>query len=136
MIEQIDKGELFKRNPITFVTTKLTQENYGGLFGRSATMLNAKIFYENQRKGISATLRGFYRGRYGLGDMNGNLVLDEDNEYVAGYFTCNFSVSKELFKQKVRIQTGIDNVFNQQDTQNIPTLAGRLLWAGAMIKIF
>ncbi len=135
IVEQLNKGEIFRRNPITFVTTRLTEADYGGLFGRSANTLNAKVFYENIAKGISATLRGFYRGRYGLGDNNGNLILDEDSEYISGYFTCNISASKEFFKQKLRLQVGIDNVFDQKDTQNIPNLAGRLLWIGANFKV-
>jgi outer membrane receptor for ferrienterochelin and colicins len=135
IVEQLHRGEIFRRNPITFVTTRLTEADYGGLFGRSANTLNAKVFYENSAKGISATLRGFYRGRYGLGDSNGNLILDEDSEYISGYFTCNISASKEFFKQKLRLQAGIDNVFDQKDTQNIPNLAGRLLWIGANFKV-
>ncbi len=135
IVEQLNKGEIFRRNPQTFVVTRLTEADYGGLFGRSANTLNAKVFYENVAKGISATLRGFYRGRYGLGDNNGNLILDEDSEYISGYFTCNISASKEFLKQKLRLQAGIDNVFDQKNTQNIPNLAGRLLWIGANFKV-
>jgi hypothetical protein len=35
----------------------------------------------------------------------------------------------------LRLQAGIDNVFDQKDTQNIPNLAGRLLWIGANFKV-
>lgn len=135
ILEKIDKGEIFRRNPETFVTSLVTRSDYGGLFGRSANMLNVKVLYENTARHIFATFRGFYRGKFGLGDKNGNLILDEENEYVSGYFTCNISVGKEFFKQKFRLQTGIDNIFNQTDMQNIPNLAGRLAWVSANFKI-
>ncbi len=135
VVEQIENGELFRRDPQTLAVSRVTQKEYGGLFGRSRNMLNVKLFYENQKHGIAANLRGIYRGKYGLGDRNGNLVLDEASEYVAGYFTWNLSVSKELWNKKIRLQSGIDNLFDQKDPQNIPNLAGRLIWTSINFQI-
>ncbi|TAH19016.1 MAG: TonB-dependent receptor [Cytophagales bacterium] len=135
IIEQVNNGEIFKRDPQTLAVSRVSSKEYGGLFGRSPHTLNVKLFYENQQRGISANVRGIYRGKYGIGDRNGNLILDDDIEYVSGYFTWNMSVSKELLNKKLRLQTGIDNIFNQKDPQNIPNLAGRLLWVSVNFQI-
>jgi outer membrane receptor for ferrienterochelin and colicins len=135
VVEQIENGELFRRDLQTLGVSRVLKKEYGGLFGRSRNMLNVKLFYENQKHGISANIRSIYRGEYGLGDRNGNLILDEGSEYVRGYFMWNFSFTKELLNKKVRIQTGIDNIFDQKDPQNIPNLAGRLMWASIHFQI-
>jgi outer membrane receptor for ferrienterochelin and colicins len=129
VLDKIEKGEIFKRDATTLITTRVTKNEYGGLFGRSKHMFNFKIFYENTQKGITANLRTVYRGKYGLGDRNGNLILDESNEYVADYWTLHFSASKDFWKKRLRGQVGVDNVLNYKDIQNIPSLAGRLVWA-------
>lgn len=134
ILAQIDRGELFRRNPQTLQTERLSRRDYGGLFGRSRHMANLKLFYEG-KKGFSSNLRAIYRGKYGFGDRNGNLVLDEPSEYVNGYATLNWAASQEFFKKKLRGQVGIDNVLNYTDIQNIPSLPGRLIWASVQWNI-
>ena len=129
ILNKIEKGEIFKRDANTLTTTRVSKNEYGGLFGRSKHMLNFKIFYENAQKGITANLRAVYRGKYGLGDRNGNLILDETNEYVTDYWTFHFSASKDFWKKRLKGQIGVDNILNYKDVQNIPSLAGRLYWA-------
>ncbi|TAF21951.1 MAG: DUF2813 domain-containing protein, partial [Nostocales cyanobacterium] len=99
VIKQIANGELFSRDPQTLVTTRLSTDDYGGLFNRSRNMWNIKLFYENLKHNFSANIRGIYRGKYGLGDRNGNLILDQDYEYVQGFMTWNMAVSKEFFNK-------------------------------------
>ncbi len=135
VIEEVKNGDIFRRNPQTLAVSRVTLKDYGGLFGRSNNMVNIKLFYENPTHGISANIRGIYRGSYGLGDRNGNLILDDKSEYVSGYTIWNVAISKELINKKLRLQTGIDNIFNQKDPQNIPNLAGRLLWASVNFQI-
>ncbi len=135
VLARIDKGEVFRRNPQTLQTERLSRKDYGGLFGRSKNMANLKLFYEG-KKGFTANLRVIYRGRYGFGDRNGNLVLDEENEYVQGYATLNLAASQEFYKKKIRGQVGIDNLLNYNDFQNIPNLPGRLVWASVQWNIF
>jgi outer membrane receptor for ferrienterochelin and colicins len=128
IVQKIDNGEIFKRNPQTLITTRVQQDEYGGLFGRSKNMFNFKIFYQNQKKDFSANMRAIYRGKYGIGDRNGNLILDDDSEYVNGFWTFNISITKEFFKKKFRTQAGVDNLANFRDELNMPNIAGRLLW--------
>ncbi|MCU0444520.1 MAG: TonB-dependent receptor [Microscillaceae bacterium] len=133
--QKIKDGEIFNRDPITLITTRVTKRDYGGLFNRSRNMLNVKAFYENPKWGFSANLRGVYRGRYGLGDLNGNLILDNDNEYVKGYVVWNIALAQEIWQKRLRVQVGANNVLNQLDPQNIPNLAGRLFWLSVGMQI-
>jgi outer membrane receptor for ferrienterochelin and colicins len=90
-------------------------------------MANVKVFYELPKQGLSANLRGIYRGRYGFADRNGNVVLDADNEYVQGYTLWNAAVSKRM--NAFLLQLGVDNLLGHTDPQYIPNLAGRLWYA-------
>lgn len=123
VVDQLEKGEVFKRDPQTLVTTRVTPSEYGGLFNRSRHMFNFRLFYNHRT--FNASLRGIYRGRYGLGDFNSNQILDADNEYVAGYWLWNASLAKE-FKRGLRLQVGVDNILNFRNEIAIPGIAGRL----------
>jgi outer membrane receptor for ferrienterochelin and colicins len=127
IVEKLERGELFRRDPETFQTVRVKPSEYEGLFNRSRHSGNFKIFYENQKSNITASFRGIYRSRYGFADFNGNSIADIDDEFVNGFITWNIALSK-TFKQKYRIQTGIDNAFGYTDPQRIPNLAGRLIW--------
>ena len=127
VLDEIKAGNVYRRDPVTLITQRLKTSDYGGLFNRSRHSANLKLFWENNKKGLSASLRGIYRSHYGLGDLNGNAILDADNEYVKGYVTLNASVAKE-FGGLLRVQAGVDNLLNYTDRQNIPGLAGRLVW--------
>ncbi|MBD2699110.1 TonB-dependent receptor [Spirosoma sp. BT702] len=123
----IDAGKVYRRNPTTLVSEEVKPSQYGGLFNRSRNMANLKLFYEQPKSGFSASLRGIYRGRYGFGDRDGNLILDSDSEYVNGYVTYNVSAAKTW--KVLTLQAGIDNFTNYTDPQYIPNLAGRLWYA-------
>lgn len=134
VVDQLKRGEVYKRDPKTNITSRVKEEDYGGLFNRSKHMLNAKIFYDNAERGISASMRAIYRGRYGYADMNSSTILDADNEYADGYVTCNVSVSK-TFRQWLRVQAGCDNVFDYTSPAYIPVLPGRLIWGSVGITL-
>jgi outer membrane receptor for ferrienterochelin and colicins len=128
VLEDLEAGNYFSRDPNTFATTKLTKSDYHGLFNRSKHMGNIKISYSHVKKQVDLTLRGIYRGRYGFGDLNGNLILDQKEEFVPGYWVWNFSLTKKLFKQ-VNCQLGINNLFGFTAPLYIPSLPGRLYYA-------
>ncbi len=133
VVDQLRNGQIFRRDPETLVSQRVSQGEYGGLFNRSRHMANLKLFYELPAKGISASLRGIYRGRYGFGDRNGNLILDADNEYVQGYVLWNLSASKTV--NSFTVQAGVDNLLGHTDPQYIPNLAGRL-WYTSLRWVF
>jgi outer membrane receptor for ferrienterochelin and colicins len=135
VLRQIEAGELFRRNPQTLITEKLTLADYGGLMNRSRHMVNAKIFYQNASKGINASLRAIYRSRFGFGDTNGNLILDDDSEYIKGFITCNFAVSKAFWSEQIQLQMGIDNFLNYRNPSQQPNIAGRLWWLSLNVQL-
>ncbi len=124
VVDAIRAGQVFRRNPETLVTEQVKLADYGGLLNRSRHMANLKFFYELPKQGLSASLRGIYRSRYGFADRNGNLILDTDSEYVPGYITWHVAAAKTI--RQLTVQAGIDNLTGYTDPQYIPTLAGRL----------
>ncbi|MFP4093146.1 MAG: TonB-dependent receptor [Cyclobacteriaceae bacterium] len=125
--EQIQNGEVFGRDASNRTVT-ITTEDYGGLFNRSRHSGNAKVFYTNTRHQFDVNLRSIYRGRWGLGDFNGNSVLDADNEYADGYWLFNLAARKH-FGEWLSLEAGVNNLFGQA-TINEPALAGRIFFAG------
>jgi len=130
VVDKLEEGTIYKRDPETNITTRVSSEDYGGLFNRSKHMFNVKLFYENAASGWSGSVRAIYRGRYGYADLNNSTILDDDSEYIDGYATFNVSVSK-TFKEILRLQVGCDNLFDFTDPQYIAALPGRLLWVSA-----
>jgi outer membrane receptor for ferrienterochelin and colicins len=146
--DAVDRGEVFWRDPNTLVSKRLKSSEYVGLYNRSRHTGNFKIFYHNREKGLDATLRVIYRGKFGLGGIDGNIqgetvapsdrnnngVLDDYDQFVNGYALVNTSVAKTI--ASFRFQFGIDNLFNYTDPINVPNLPGRLIYlsAGYTIK--
>ena len=140
--EQVKNGEVYWRDPETLVTKRLTPSEYFGLYNRSRHMGNVKLFYSDKEKGLEASMRVIYRGRYGVGairgniqgetipssDLNSNNILDTHDRFVDGYALVNISVAKTI-PQGVRFQFGVDNVFDHVDRIYIPNLPGRLVYA-------
>jgi outer membrane receptor for ferrienterochelin and colicins len=135
VLDQIDAGQLFSRDPQTLITRRITRQDYGGLFNRSRHMANVKLFYNHEKTGTTANLRAVYRGRYGFGDRNGNLILDDDSEYVPGFWTLNATAAKRFYKQMFQLQVGCENLLNQQNQQMMPNMPGRLWWASLSCQL-
>ena len=106
------------------IITKVTT-SYEPMLNRSAHSGSFKLFYENER-GWGGTLRGMYRGRYALFDLNGNGYADK-NEYEKGYMLWNGSLSKRM-RNGLRIQGGVDNLFDYTHIHT-PYLPGRIWYA-------
>ncbi|MGI4862892.1 MAG: TonB-dependent receptor plug domain-containing protein [Janthinobacterium lividum] len=134
VVDALEAGTVFRRDATTFQTERVRPSDYGGLFNRSRHSWNAKVFYENQLHGLTASVRGIYRGRYGFADANANTILDADNEYVSGYLLLNVAASKTLGPW-LSLQAGIDNLTNYTDPAYISTLAGRLYYASLAIEL-
>jgi outer membrane receptor for ferrienterochelin and colicins len=141
--EAVDRGLVFWRDPNTLVTQRLKPSEYFGLYNRSRHTGNFKIFYRNNETGLDATLRVVYRGKFGLGGINGNIqgetiapsdrnsngVLDDYDQFVNGYALINTAIAKSV--KSFRFQVGIDNLFDYTDPVNIPNLPGRLIYLSA-----
>src|SRR5690625_7948525 len=102
------------------------------MLSRCAHSGSFKLFYEEER-GWAGTLRGMYRCRYALFDLNGNGYADK-NEYVKGYMLWNGSLSKRM-RNGLIILGGVDNLF---DNTHIHTtyLQGKIWYAQLFIDFY
>jgi outer membrane receptor for ferrienterochelin and colicins len=132
VLEKLEEGNVFRRNPVTLETERVQKSDYFGLMGRSKHSANAKVFYTS-KSGFSASLRTIYRGKYGFGDLNGNNIADAENEFVKGYLLVNTSVGYNL--KQWDFQAGVDNLTNFRNPQFIPTLPGQLFWTTIRYRI-
>jgi len=141
VVQSVKDGEVFYRDSETLVTKRLEPSEYYGLYNRSRHSGNLKLFYMNKVKGLEASVRMIYRGKYGVGDIRGNIqgevippsdvnsngILDVYDDFVSGYGLINISVAKTI-RQNLRFQFGIDNLLNHTEPIFIPNLPGRLIY--------
>jgi len=127
VVEAIKKGEVFARDPNTGATRRLQQGDYFGLYNRSRHTANFKIFYSNPLTKWEGSLRVIYRGKFGVNDINSNAILDRYDEFVEGYASVNLSAAKTI-KPGIRLQIGVDNLFNYTNTTYLPNVPGRIMY--------
>ncbi len=144
VVSAVQDGNVFYRDQSTLITKRLKPGEYYGLYNRSRHSGNVKLFYHSQPGGLEASLRVIYRGKYGIGDIRGNIqgeiippsdinsnaILDVYDDFIAGYALVNLSVAKTV-KQNIRFQIGVDNLFNHTEPIFIPNLPGRLFYVSA-----
>lgn len=132
MLERIENGEIFKRNAQN-QTRRVTRADYGGLFNRSRHSGNFKVNYRDSFTEINWSLRAIYRGKFGFADRNGNLILDDEREYAAGWVSINLTASK-TFDNGFFLEAGGTNLLNTA-TPAQPNNPGRVLFLGIKIPI-
>lgn len=144
VVASVKRGEVFWRDPETLASSRLRPREYFGLYNRSRHMGNVKLFYRHPSNGWEGTVRAIYRGKYGVGDLIGNIqgevippsnrtgnsILDVHDDFVSGYVLVNVSMAKSL-RNGFRFQVGIDNLFNHTEPVFIPNLPGRLAYITA-----
>lgn len=149
VLKDIRDGNVFYRDNETLVTKRLKASEYYGLYNRSRHTGNIKLFYKNERHGWDASLRFIYRGKYGIGDIRGsiqgevvppsdvnnNAVLDVHDNFISGYGLVNLSLGKTFF-DNIRIQVGVDNLFDHTEPIFIPNLPGRILYGSLAYSFF
>ncbi len=142
VVDKVANGEVYWRDPQTLVTRRLQPDEYFGLYNRSRHMGNFKIFFSDPTTGWEASARVIYRGPYGMGDIRGNIqgevlppsdingngILDVHDHFVSGYALVNLSVARTI-RGGLRMQVGVDNLFDYTDPIYIPNIPGRLLYA-------
>lgn len=128
IVDQIEKGEVYARDPVTLTAFKLKPSDYFGLFNRSKHTANIKINYKIPTINTTVNARVFYRSKYGIFDTNNNNILDNYDDFVKGYFLTNITASK-VFKSQITAQIGINNLLDYKDETNIPNVPGRQFFA-------
>lgn len=121
-IKRIKEGSVFARDRQTNESYRVSQSDYAGLPNRSKHMANAKLFYENEKKGWSASLRVIYKSRWGTYDKDGNGIINREDEFANGSAVVNINAAKTI--HAFRIQAGVDNLFNYKDEINLPGQPG------------
>src|SRR5690606_33901321 len=135
VLSRLEAGEIYRRDASTGITERVPEKDYAGLSNRSRHMANLKLDYDHSRYGFHISLRAIYRGRYGFGDFNGNGIVDAANEYVPSYTVLNLTCSKRLLQQKLVLQLEAENLLGYTDPAHVPTLPGRLFYAGLSYRI-
>ena len=125
--DEVAAGRVFRR--VNGRDQRVQPADYGGLFNRSRHSGTVRFSYTYPSAGLTASIRGIYRGQYGFGDRNGNLILDDESEYVSGYMVWNATVTKVL-GSSIELQTGVRNALAEKNPEFIPSLSGRLLFVG------
>ncbi len=133
VVSEIKAGKRFKRDPETFKTEKLTMSDYGGLFNRSRNTFNIKVYYKYRSWSFNTRL--LYRGRFGFADMNGDLILDDKDEYAPGYALLHLDAAKRFWSNRIKIEAGIKDLFNYIDPQHLPYVPGRTGYISASINL-
>jgi outer membrane receptor for ferrienterochelin and colicins len=129
VVAEIKRGGLFGRaNGKDF---RLSPSDYGGLFSRSRHSAAISVSRTDTR--TASSLRIIYRSRYGLTDVNGNLVLDDDAEYAPGHAVVNASLSVTVGPH-MALQISGYNLTNVTYPTQIPSLSGRVFRAGFTLK--
>jgi outer membrane receptor for ferrienterochelin and colicins len=130
VLDKIKNGQVFGIDEKTHETVKVTKSSYGGLLNRSKYMANVRVSFQDDQTGIIGSVRAIYRGRYGFSDVDGNGIVNRDDEYVKGYVLFNASVSKLFYHNQIRFQLTGENLNNYKAPLTISNLSGRLLYAG------
>ena len=106
----------------------LSRSDYGGLLGRSRHSGTLRLTGRLPGSGFNASARLIWRGRYGDRDVNGNVVLDDDREYVNGYALLNLTLSQTI--QDATLQAGVRNLLDFKRPEQLPTQPGRTVFGG------
>jgi outer membrane receptor for ferrienterochelin and colicins len=123
VLRQIDEGLVFKRDEETGISSRLSRRDYAGLPGRSKHMANLKLFYQGKEDRWFATARFLYRSGWGTTDLDGNGIINREDEFAPGFLQVNVSGGYTLMPG-LRVMAGIDNLFNYTDEDNLPGLPG------------
>ncbi len=129
VLDRLEDGDFFARDPATLETFRLSKSDYFGLLNRSRHTINFKVFYDIPSWDANINLRINYRSKYGLinNTAGGNDILDIFDPFVEGYAITNLSINKAIYKS-YKLQIGANNLFDYTDVQNISNLAGRQIY--------
>ncbi len=141
ILNSVQEGKIFGRDPITYNTYKIKTTDYIGLANRSRHQGFIKLNYVLPKINGTIQMRLFYRGKFGLfntsgnvsgvivpgSDINSNGILDQYDELVKDYWTMNLSFQKS-FRNRIEMVVGAENLTNYKDPEHIPNLVGRTLF--------
>ena len=138
VLQKIKNEELYKRDPVTFITTLVTKSEYKGLYNRSRNTANLRLQYNNILYKATAFITTKYRGSYGFSGLNGfqdgSTVFDDNRESVNGFVLMDATISKR-FADRWEIQSGIENILNYTNKLLMPNIYGRSYFININFKL-
>jgi len=126
VVDALEAGEIFRREDGRDV--RVSPSDYGGLPGRSTHSGTLQLRYTVVPVGLTASIRGTFRGRYGDADRNGNNIVDVPREYVDGHTLWDATLSKTLFGDHT-LRVGAENLTGYTNPGQVPSLSGRRWFA-------
>ncbi len=137
ILKKIKNGELYKRDPVTYITTLVTKNEYKGLYNRSKHNANLSLHYNNVLYKATAFITAKFRGSYGYsglnGFQNGSGFYDDDREKVNGFVLLHLTVSKKI-AGCWEVQGGIENILNYTNELLMPDIFGRSYFINVNFK--
>jgi len=134
VLDDIEAGKgYYTRDAVTGSSRLVKRSEYGGLFNRSRYTANTSITYNLAKPELCLTFRWAYRGRFGMRDIDGNGILNLDDEYAPGYSLLNASAVKSFFSNRLSISLSTENIGNIQQT-GVATMPGRRFFIGASYR--
>jgi outer membrane receptor for ferrienterochelin and colicins len=130
-LQKIKSKTVFTRDASGY-SRLLSRSEYSGLPNRSRHMLNLRLCYDDQQ--FFATARAIYRSQWVVADADGNGVYNSNDEFANGFVLVNLSAGRQ-FKKGLRLQAGLDNLFNYRDINNLPNMPGRMMYISAQFKL-
>jgi outer membrane receptor for ferrienterochelin and colicins len=133
VIRRLRDGNVFRFNS-DGLPERVPVADYGGLVNRSRHMANFMAFIDVPSISMDFALRGQLRGRFGFADLNGNGIIDAEQEYVDGYGLWNLTATRD-FKDQLSFFASVENILNHTDPINLPFLPGRMIFFGINLNI-
>ena len=122
VLRELKAGKIFGKDDGSLTARVLTVQDYGGQLNASKHQANAKVFFQNA-KGLTASLRCLYRSRWGVQDVDGNLILHRNDEYTKSFTQMNITAGK-AFNNGITLQLGADNITNNRNSRWLPNMPG------------
>jgi outer membrane receptor for ferrienterochelin and colicins len=123
VLSDIRDARIFKRDAATGISSQLQRREYAGLPGRSTHMANLKFFYGTEADRWTANLRLVWRSRWGTSDLDGNGLINREDEFARGFLQVNLAGGFRI-SRLIHLMAGVDNLFNYRDAYNLPGQPG------------
>ena len=127
VVTALKEGTVFGRLP-NGRDYRLGPSDYTGMFGRSPHSASVRAAYINPAVGLTASIQGHWRSRYGYRDLDGNNLANRSDEFVPGYAVFGAAVTKTVSVVRAFeavVQLGLDNALDHTYPTLVPSLSGR-----------
>ncbi len=134
VLQALNEGKTYyMRDAETGHSRVVQKSEYGGLLNRSRYTMNSSLSYHWASLGLSYSFRWTYRNRFGLRDLDGNGILNRDDEYGKGYSMFNSSLVKTFYQERLSLILSSENLGDIKHT-GIASMPGRQFFVGISFR--